>query len=570
LRAYLAILLTAALLTPAPTAAKGKKRRGREGAVKGENFLLADWIRELKISTRTISVGKANRGRVVRGAKMDLKGRSWRFLPAIKGRKTNHGLEGLIELLKTGADATAEKHPGAILEIGNIGLVEGGKIVQSKSHQGGRDVDVAFYAIDAKGRARTGGKFLSFGPDGKGRKGWKVDVARTWTFVKTLLSSDDPVVQWMFLSAGIKELLIKHARKAKEPRWLIDRARQVLHQPSDSSDHSDHIHIRVYCSSWDRMAGCADYGPMRSYFKRDDTAVNDLLTDLDRRARKGSRNERLAAIRQAARIPSPKSRVIVERAICDDSPKVVEAALANFTALTRDSRRELILRGLACNKSARGKLTLMKLAEGWLHPRIWQESRRLLKADTCRKVDKCKGKGCSAKEKLCARAAGALGHSSNLADAVLLAKFADSGTKRVRKAADRSLQTLLAMKDPPARKKKGKKSRAERWRKYARKVKSKSWPRYMRKRFNEAGYAVGRKLYSKAAAPALLAAVKECKPCAYSATVALASIYRVDLDRVPTPKAAYRLFKDKVKPSRKRARNGHSPKGSGKLPALPQ
>ena len=568
MRWSLAILLCVALMAPGPATTRDKKkRRSREG----KNFLLTDWMRDLKMSTRTLSVGKANRGRVVRGAKMDLKGRSWRFLPAIKGRKTNHGAEGLIELLKKGADATADAHPGAILEIGNIGLVEGGKIVQSKSHQGGRDVDVAFYAVDAKGRSRTGGRFLSFGPDGKGRKGWKVDVARTWSFVKTLLSSDDPVVQWMFLSAGIKELLIKHARKRKEPRWLIDRARQVLHQPSDSSDHSDHIHIRVYCSSWDRVAGCADYGPVRSYFTRDETAVNDLLTDLDRRARLGSPDERLAAIRSAARIPSPRARPILEKAMCDESSKVVQAALHGLTRMARDSRRNLILGGLRCNSSTGGKLALMALAERWRHPRVWQEARRLLKANMCRKVDTCKGKKCGVQAKLCAGAARALGHSTNLADAVILAGFTDAKTRRVRKAADRGLQTLLALSDPPAaKKKKGGKTRAERWKRYARKAKSKSWPRYMRKRLTDAGYPVGRKLYSKTSASSLLAAVKDGAPLGYSATVALAGIYRIDMKEVPSRKKAYRLFKNKVSPPPKRARNGHSPKSNGKLPPLPQ
>ena len=48
----------------------------------------------------------------------------------------------------------------------------------------------------------------------------------------------------------------------------IERAEALLHQPSDSAPHDDHLHLRVHCASDDRALGCGDRPPMRWWKKR--------------------------------------------------------------------------------------------------------------------------------------------------------------------------------------------------------------------------------------------------------------------------------------------------------------
>ena len=55
----------------------------------------------------------------------------------------------------------------------------------------------------------------------------------------------------------------QRATASGERQELIERASYVLHQPSDSQPHDDHMHIRIYCSPNDRSLGCLDFGVMR-------------------------------------------------------------------------------------------------------------------------------------------------------------------------------------------------------------------------------------------------------------------------------------------------------------------
>jgi penicillin-insensitive murein endopeptidase len=96
----------------------------------------------------------------------------------------------------------------------------------------------------------------------------RFDVKRNWAVVRALLSDSAVEVQWVFMSEPLVELLLREAESEQEDPALVARARQILHQPTDSKAHDDHMHVRVFCSPESRFFGCVDKGPRRWLKKR--------------------------------------------------------------------------------------------------------------------------------------------------------------------------------------------------------------------------------------------------------------------------------------------------------------
>ena len=188
-----------------------------------------------------------------------------RILPATRRRGFTHATAELITLLRDTAQALARAHPGSRLTVGNLASAGGGDIPQSVSHNSGRDGDLALFAIDRDGRSVELAHYVRF--DGTGSAAapeqalgrLRFDVARTWLVVRQLLSHPAVIVQWIFIAAPLRNMLLDHALRVGEPELLRERARRVLVQPSDSSPHADHLHVRIACAPDDKPA-CIDGG----------------------------------------------------------------------------------------------------------------------------------------------------------------------------------------------------------------------------------------------------------------------------------------------------------------------
>lgn len=203
------------------------------------------------------SIGTPQDGRLEGGG--DVAARpapAMRVLDKTQRRGFTHGTSELIALLADTSAAVARAFPGAVMAIGNLSRPGGGDIPQSVSHNSGRDADIAFYALDDRGKPITITDMMHFddqgfatGPDGRRLR---FDPARNWTLVHNLLSHPAVVVQWIFVSAALRNMLLDHALRVKAPDLVRERARRVLVQPSDSSRHDDHFHVRIACPSADR------------------------------------------------------------------------------------------------------------------------------------------------------------------------------------------------------------------------------------------------------------------------------------------------------------------------------
>jgi penicillin-insensitive murein endopeptidase len=165
-------------------------------------------------------------------------------------RKDSHSwaLPQLVHALKHAADAVAAKNHGSVMLVGDLSGRTGGPLVGHNSHQSGRDADVAFYAMNAKGKAVQLKGFVAFDGQGKAKNGTAVlfDDARNWAMVESLIKSDSQV-RYLFITNQLKARLIAFATKKNVAKDIITRASAAMMSPEDADMHDDHVHVRIAC-----------------------------------------------------------------------------------------------------------------------------------------------------------------------------------------------------------------------------------------------------------------------------------------------------------------------------------
>lgn len=228
---------------------------------------------------RARSLGDNSTGTLEGGRAVPLRSKSLRVITRTVKRGFIYGTDELVGALVDAAGAVRAALPGAVLHVGNLSREGGGDIGPSRSHNSGRDADLAFYLLDAKGTPAHPDGLVALGRDGRSRDGrYRLDLERNWALVRALLSHDAVQLEWAFCAAWLREMLLQHARAAEPDPALLVRAEVVLKQPGDSSPHDDHFHVRVYCAPDDRFDGCNGYGATWPW-------VDTAREDLDQRAR---------------------------------------------------------------------------------------------------------------------------------------------------------------------------------------------------------------------------------------------------------------------------------------------
>jgi penicillin-insensitive murein endopeptidase len=225
----------------------------------------------------SVSVGSSSGGALMRGVELPPEGTGYRVPEPWQVRGRQYTTEEVARWLTGAFSKVDEQLPDSVASLGDISRPGGGRSLEHRSHGSGRDVDVFFYAVDLDGRPyRSERAMLKFAPDGSA-KGWspperdrkiadpipvvRFDARRNWALVRALLSDPTVDVQWIFIHKALAELMLREGPDSTDDPALVARAAAVLHQPSDSTPHDDHMHIRVYCAAGDRVLGCLDRVP---------------------------------------------------------------------------------------------------------------------------------------------------------------------------------------------------------------------------------------------------------------------------------------------------------------------
>lgn len=213
----------------------------------------------------SVSYGPSNQGALIKPTRLPRSGDGYWIPRQWSYRGLNYGTDEMVSTIVHAGRRVVAEFPGSRFGVADISLASGGPSAWHRSHQTGRDVDILFFATDPDGRPVELSRMVHFQEDGVAREDSSLhfDVARNWALVRALLENPIAEIQYMFIYDPLKQMMLDHARTTGEPDHIIAYASYILHQPSDSLPHNDHIHLRIYCSRADRSAGCRDRGVLR-------------------------------------------------------------------------------------------------------------------------------------------------------------------------------------------------------------------------------------------------------------------------------------------------------------------
>ena len=194
----------------------------------------------------SLTVGHPNHGWQVRP--MTLK--TSKYLRIKAGSKPNRfGHPALVKMLRRSARDIGRTVKGSIMLVGDLSAKKGGPLGGHRSHQTGRDADVAFYATDDKGKQITLDRFVAFRADGKATDGspLRFDDHRNWLLVQSWIKDHRAGLSHIFVSTPLRKRLLRYARKHKRFAKHIPEALRLLKQPPRAGAHDDHFHVRISC-----------------------------------------------------------------------------------------------------------------------------------------------------------------------------------------------------------------------------------------------------------------------------------------------------------------------------------
>jgi penicillin-insensitive murein endopeptidase len=227
----------------------------------------------------SVSVGSHGKGALLHGVAMPFEGAGYEVHPDWRARNHRYSTCAVVSWL-TGVFRDVNRAlPGSTAYLGDLSGRNGGDAAMHRSHASGRDIDIFYFASDANGAPVHGlPGMLHFASDGhavgwsSGKAGRPIkaplpdahfDAQRNWALVRAMLENPVSEVQWIFIHRDLAGLLVAQAEREGTTPATIERARALLHQPTDSQPHDDHMHVRVFCDPKDRIFGCSDKGPRR-------------------------------------------------------------------------------------------------------------------------------------------------------------------------------------------------------------------------------------------------------------------------------------------------------------------
>lgn len=296
----------------------------------------------------SVSIGYPAGGSLRNAYELPLSGPNHAFLPHVGQRRTNFGTDEVHQVLTRAGAAVAESFPGSTIIVGNISFRGGGQIPWSISHRAGRDFDLAFFVDDEAGRPLEVARFEHFDDRGVSRahRDRFFSLPRNWALVQALVMDELAPVQRIFVSSGLRELLLQHARDIAAPEEAVLRAEKILLQPTMAAPHSDHFHVRLFCSLHDSLEGCHDYHPRWDWVPDPRPFVLARIRALVHELNSPEHETRVAAIELLQRLEADNAISQVSRRLEDNHPRVRAAALAFLRSRGQTTAYNAITRAL--------------------------------------------------------------------------------------------------------------------------------------------------------------------------------------------------------------------------------
>jgi penicillin-insensitive murein endopeptidase len=210
------------------------------------------------------SIGSPTEGHLLGGAHLE-ETAYLRIAPNDTAGDVRWGLEPLVAMIDRAARQVRRQFPEAVTSVGHLSREGGGDIDSHRSHESGRDADIAFFVRNASGRQLLPRHFVPFRGDGTATSwpGAYFDDAKNWTLVSALVTDPEAHVTHLFVAAPLRERLLAYAERMGISASTRMRAAEVLQQPHGSLPHDDHFHVRIACPS--HMSACVENPAVRSH-----------------------------------------------------------------------------------------------------------------------------------------------------------------------------------------------------------------------------------------------------------------------------------------------------------------
>lgn len=215
-------------------------------AAKRGNDDLPKEYRKSPYTLMSLSVGSPSNGWQLRAKK--LRPSPYLFIKP-DSRNNAYGHPALVLMLERSAKRMARDAPGSKLLVGDLSSKYGGPLSKHRSHQSGRDADVGFFVTNKQGRPRDSKSFVAMDRDGNARDGsdYKFDEYRNWLLVQLWMKDTRARIMYVFVAAHLRKRLLAFAQARPAFRKYVERASTFLRQPTNSSAHNDHFHVRIAC-----------------------------------------------------------------------------------------------------------------------------------------------------------------------------------------------------------------------------------------------------------------------------------------------------------------------------------
>jgi penicillin-insensitive murein endopeptidase len=209
------------------------------------------------------SIGSPTEGHLLGGMHLEETG-YLRIVPTYAGADVRWGLEPLVQMLDRAARQVRRQFPDTITSVGHLSREGGGEIDRHRSHESGRDADIAFFVRSAAGRQMLPSRFVPFRGDGTAADwaGARFDDAKNWALVEALAGDPEAHVTHIFVAAPLRARLLAYAERNGVPAATRIHAAEILQQPRGALPHDDHFHVRIGCPS--RMSACVENPAMRA------------------------------------------------------------------------------------------------------------------------------------------------------------------------------------------------------------------------------------------------------------------------------------------------------------------
>jgi len=217
-----------------------------------ETFRRSPW------NKRTLSVGAPNDGRLVRGKHLATSSavRLWNTTSGVPA----WAAPNLLHAVEKAAQRTRAVFPGTTTVITALSHEKGGPIQGKRSHQTGRDADIVFFLVDAKGKPATAKQLVHIGGDGRGKDdkaAFTFDDARNWALVEALATDSDKAVTHVFVDSKVRQKMLAYSQTAHVAADKRDAVLQILFAADGEEPLDAMFHLRVVCPEG-QIAICTD------------------------------------------------------------------------------------------------------------------------------------------------------------------------------------------------------------------------------------------------------------------------------------------------------------------------